>query len=115
MEGGERNTICKSEKDHQGKIVTSLVVTGTWVERSVRQMGGLGKPRKAHMYTVHIRVERRNPRKAKTKKTPSQRVSLLRFARLKQKHVSEGNSKKGTRNRGSVESTYSLNESYKNL
>ena len=51
-------------------------------------MGRLRKPRKAHMYTVHIRVEGRNPLKAETKKTPSQRVSLLRFARLKKRRKS---------------------------
>ena len=78
---------------------------------------GLGKPQRAYMHTVHIRIEReRNLRKRETKKALFQCLSLLRSARLEsgtRESANVGARKQG--NHGWMESTYSLNESYKNL
>lgn len=68
------------------------VINGCWKlgENECRTYwGDLRKPRRAYMYTVHIRIrggefcEKLKPRK------PFQHLSLLRFARLKTEHRSQ--------------------------
>lgn len=73
----------------------------------------------AYMYTVHIRREGSGEKSVESwnQETVSQRLSLLRFARLEAKLESQQRQgrKLGTGAQVQVETTYSLNESYKNL
>jgi len=47
--------IYKTGKDPRGKIVTSLMKSGRNEDEACWK--GLGEPREAYMYTVHIRIE----------------------------------------------------------